>query len=90
MCWYSIIIKSNSQKINQKAMKLLLIFRLDALALLRVIMTDTQENSQTYTVGYIGVKCHCILQQILVRYVLKTGRMIQYCMLICEELPLRN
>ena len=50
----------DSQKINKKATKLLSMFWLDALALLRVIMTDTQESSQIY-VGYI----HTMYMQVL-------------------------
>ena len=54
----------DTQKINQKTTKLLLTFLLDALALLRVIMTNIQENSQIYRLcsfiqsNTVGVNCH--------------------------------
>ena len=42
--------------VNQKTTNLLLVFQLDALALLRVIMTNMQENSRLYRL--YGVICH--------------------------------
>ena len=50
--------KKDSQKINQKATKQLPKFRLDAIALLRVIMTNIKKKKTVKCIGYIGDNCH--------------------------------
>ena len=82
----------DSQKINQKATKLLLMFQLDALSLLWVTMTNMQENSQVFRLH--TVNCYVRVTELGVAsyYCKKSGdptiRKICSCILI-EALILR-